>query len=85
MTLLRVHTKTLSYCAQCHMTLRVAGSKGIATEELPGIDTPERAEELAVFKSEHSLSAAPIVEAVVDGVVVERWAGFRPDRIEAYA
>lgn len=82
---LRVHTKTTAPCPQCDMTLRTADAKGVAVEECPGIDTPERADELATFKAEHNLAAAPIVEAVRDGVVVERWAGFRPDRIAAYA
>lgn len=67
------------------MTLRVAESKGVRTEERPGIDTPDRERSLTEFKNTYGLSSAPIVEAVVDGVVVERWAGFRPDRIEAYA
>lgn len=84
-TFLRVHTKTTAPCPQCDMTLRAAKAKGVHVVEFPGIDTPERAEELATFKAEHNLAAAPIVEAVLDGFVVERWAGFRPDRIEAYA
>ncbi|WP_157541145.1 hypothetical protein [Microbacterium sp. XT11] len=67
------------------MTVRIALREGLVVDARPGIDTPERSEELAKFK-EHGLAAAPIVEALDNhGSVVERWAGFRPDKIKEYA
>lgn len=67
------------------MTLRFARRAGLTLDERPGIDTPERADDLAFFK-EHGLASAPIVEVFDEhGDVVERWAGFRPDKIKEYA
>lgn len=85
MTTLIVHTKSLAHCPQCDMTLKTAAREGVATEEAPGIDTPARVDELSRFK-ELGLSSAPVVEALdADGILVERWAGFRPDKIKEYA
>lgn len=67
------------------MTIKTAIREGLVVDERPGIDTEERLAELMEFKS-HGLSAAPIVEARnPDGSVIERWAGFRPDKIREYA
>lgn len=86
MTTLIVHTKSESHCGQCDLTLKVAEDSGLSVDERPGIDTEERVGELLVFKNEHKLAAAPIVEARDDrGMIVERWAGFRPDLIGKYA
>lgn len=82
---LTVYTKSLSPCGQCDMTLNVAEKEGVPVVVLPGIDTPEHAPLLAYFKEEHGLLSAPIVEAFVDGLVVDRWAGFRPDKIKEHA
>lgn len=86
MTTLTVHTKSLSPCGQCDMTLRTAIREGLRVDERPGIDTPERAGELLEFKNAHKLASAPIVEARDDlGRVIDRWAGFRPDKIKEHA
>ncbi|WDS51678.1 NrdH-like glutaredoxin [Microbacterium phage Barnstormer] len=86
MATLTVHTKSLSHCPQCDLTIKTALREGLAVDERPGIDTPEREDELAVFKTEHKLAAAPIVEARDElGRVVDRWAGFRPDKIKEHA
>lgn len=86
MTALIVHTKSESLCVQCEMTVKAALREGLVVDERPGIDTEARREELLVFKNEHNLSAAPIVEAVdIHGRVVDRWAGFRPDKIKEHA
>lgn len=87
MTTLTIHTKSLTHCAQCELTVRKALDEGLVVEERPGIDTPEREAELLEFKSLPTpLLAAPIVEARDRfGRVVDRWAGFRPDKIEEHA
>lgn len=86
MSTLVIHTKSLSRCVQCDMTVRAAEAEGVQYELAPGIDTPERADELAVFKEQFNLAAAPIVEALdSEGRVLERWAGFVPDKIKEYA
>lgn len=86
MTKLVVHTKSLTYCSQCVMTINVAKGAGVRYSEEPGIDTPERADELRSFKERYGFAAAPIVEAVSpDGEVIDRWAGFRPDKIKEHA
>lgn len=86
MNTLTVHTKSLSRCVQCDLTVTTALGAGLSVDQKPGIDTPEREAELLAFKNEHGLSAAPIVEARDSlGRVVERWAGFRPDKIKEYA
>lgn len=86
MITLTVHTKSEAHCPQCDMTIRTALRAGLAVDERPGIDTAERLEELTVFKTEHNLAAAPIVEARdALGRVIDRWAGFRPDKIQEHA
>ncbi|WNT44360.1 NrdH-like glutaredoxin [Microbacterium phage Mabodamaca] len=87
MATLTVHTKSLSHCPQCDMTVRVALASGLTVDERPGIDTPERESELLAFKNlPQPLMAAPIVEARDElGRVVDRWAGFRPDKIKEHA
>ncbi len=86
MSTLLIHTKSLSPCGQCDMTIRRAKAEKVDYEVIPGIDTPERADELAVFKEQFNLAAAPIVEALdSEGRVLERWAGFLPDKIKEYA
>lgn len=86
MTTLTVHTKSLAACVQCDLTVREALKAGLIVDQRPGIDTEERSAELLVFKTEHKLSAAPIVEARdAHGRVIDRWAGFRPDKIKEHA
>ncbi|WP_424936640.1 MULTISPECIES: NrdH-redoxin [Bacteria] len=85
MTTLTVHTKSLAHCPQCDMTIKTALREGLAVDECPGIDTPARAAELDGFKRS-GLASAPIVEARDSvGRIIDRWAGFRPDKIKEHA
>lgn len=88
MTLI-IYTKSLSPCNQCDMTIRRAKAESVDYEVIPGIDTPEYADTLERFKA-LGLASAPIVEVVASDdaaprEVLDRWAGFRPDKIKEYA
>lgn len=86
MTTVIVHTKSESRCVQCDLTVSTAIREGLVVDERPGIDTAERADELADFKTRYGVAAAPIVEVRDESNrIVEVWSGFRPDKIKEYA
>ncbi|WAA19772.1 NrdH-like glutaredoxin [Mycobacterium phage Shweta] len=70
-----VYTKPA--CPQCNATKKALGKLGLVYTEV-AID--DQALAAAV---ELGITSAPIVCANVDGVEVEPWGGFRPDRIKA--
>lgn len=78
-----VYTKTGTYCGQCVTTLRALEKAEIPFREVPGIDMPENADLLQMFKErEVPLLQAPIVVVTNSvGREVDAWAGFRPDKI----
>ncbi|WP_288120792.1 glutaredoxin domain-containing protein [Microbacterium sp. 69-7] len=79
-----VYTKTGTYCGQCVTTIRALEKAEIPFEEVPGIDLPENANLLQMFK-DRGLTSAPIVFVKIwdtdKSYDMYAWAGFRPDKI----
>lgn len=69
-------------CVQCKATDRHTNSKGIPTEH---VDLSENLDLLAAFK-ERGYSQAPVVTVTDDdGVEIDIWTGFRPDKLDEHA
>ena len=72
-----VYTKPA--CPQCNATKKALAKFGLEYTEAP-ID-----DQVLDAAMELDIASAPIVCASVDGVEVEPWGGYRPDRIQALA
>lgn len=70
-----------SNCVQCNATQRALTDKGVSYVYLNMEADPAKLEE---FKQQGYLTA-PVVEVHRDGEVVDRWAGFRHDRIKHWS
>lgn len=68
------------YCVQCNQTKKTLTQKGLEYEEIM-IDDTENETILENLKSEGFLQA-PIVKVIrEDGVVLDKWSGFNPEKI----
>jgi len=70
-----------SSCVQCEATERAMKSKGLPYVYLDLESDPVKAEE---FRDAGHLTA-PVIEVREGRTVLETWAGFRHDRIKAWA
>lgn len=79
-TVLRVYGRP--GCVQCEATMRWLRRRALdAVEE--ALDEHQEALELA--RSEGITSAPVVVETTQEGLVVDVWGGFQPDRLAAWA
>lgn len=76
---LRFYVYSKPRCPQCSATLMWLSRRDLFSIE---VDDPD---ELMAAASRAHVVAAPVVEVVRDGKVVDSWGGFRPELIDMWS
>ena len=67
-------------CVQCTASERKLDERKLEFEH----EDATSAENLAIIRElDKSYTRAPIMSVAIDGVVVDHWSGYRPDKIDA--